>query len=104
MSRWSAARRDVCYTSMAAAKAAGGGIGPPAEAAWLLLYTMRFEIGLVTKSIAATDGRGRQRQLEPWTDTHTQDNYSNPRCACAPRVNKEIAPVVRLGSKVTASA
>ena len=25
----SAARRDVCYTSMAAAEAAGGGIGPP---------------------------------------------------------------------------
>ena len=28
-------------------------------------------------------------RLEPWTDTHTQDNYSNPR-ACAPRVNKYI--------------
>ena len=24
------------------AEAAGGGISPPAEAAWLLLYTMRF--------------------------------------------------------------
>ena len=23
------------------------------------------------------------------TCTYTQDNYSNPRCACAPRVNKE---------------
>ena len=22
------------------------------------------------------------------THTHTQDDYSNPRCACAPRVNK----------------
>ena len=22
--------------------------------------------------------------------THTQDNYSNPRCACAPRVNNDI--------------
>ena len=23
-----------------------------------------------------------------YTHTYTQDNYSNPRCACAPRVNK----------------
>ena len=31
-----------------------------------------------------------------WTHTHTytQDNYSNPRCACAPRVNKYCHPRV----------
>ena len=23
-----------------------------------------------------------------YTHTYTQDNYSSPRCACAPRVNK----------------
>ena len=23
------------------------------------------------------------------TNTHTQDNYRNPRCACVPRVNNE---------------
>ena len=26
--------------------------------------------------------------LDTHTHTHTQDDYSNPRCACAPRVNK----------------
>ena len=30
------------------------------------------------------------RGLDTHTHTHTQDNYSNPRCACAPRVNKPI--------------
>ena len=24
-----------------------------------------------------------------YTHTYTQDNYSNPRCACAPRVNEQ---------------
>ena len=24
------------------------------------------------------------------THTHTRDDYSNPRCACAPRVNKSL--------------
>ena len=28
------------------------------------------------------------------THTHTQDNYRNPRCACAPRVNKRNARVI----------
>ena len=46
----------MCYTSMAAAEAAGGGIGggigPPAEAAWLLLC---FEIGLSTISQVLTN-------------------------------------------------
>ena len=25
--------------------------------------------------------------IHTYTHTNTQDNYSNPRCACAPRVN-----------------
>ena len=27
---------------------------------------------------------------DTYTYTHTQDNYSNPRCACAPRVNNTL--------------
>ena len=33
----------------------------------------------------ADEGRGNTHSL-----THTQDNYRNPRCACAPRVNYSI--------------
>ena len=47
--------------------AAGGGIGPPAEAAWLLLYTMHFEIGLVTKLLM---GEG-DNNTDGHTHTHT---------------------------------
>ena len=28
------------------------------------------------------------RHTDTQTDTHTRDNYCNPRCSCAPRVNK----------------
>ena len=35
-----------------------------------------------TARIACAD-----RQTYIHTDTHTRDNYCNPRCACAPRVN-----------------
>ena len=32
-------------------------------------------------------------RTDRWTDRHTHDNYSNPRCACAPRVNKYLMDV-----------
>ena len=42
-----------------------------------------------------------------WTHTHThihtytQDNYSNPRCACAPRVNEnDMAPMCKTSSTI----
>ena len=28
--------------------------------------------------------------IHTYIHTYTQDNYSNPRCACVPRVNKQI--------------
>ena len=28
--------------------------------------------------------------MDTHVHTYTQDNYSNPRCACAPRVNEEM--------------
>ena len=29
-----------------------------------------------------------------YTHTYTQDNYSNPRCACAPRVNNKESVII----------
>ena len=36
-----------------------------------------------------------------YTHTYTQDNYSNPRCACAPRVNNYDATVLCMGTAST---
>ena len=33
--------------------------------------------------------------MDTYTHTYTEDNYSNPRCACAPKVNNVQLPVER---------
>ena len=46
---------------------------------------LRPPVCLVCRLVArvADEGRGHTH-----THTHTQDDYRNPRCACAPRVNR----------------
>ena len=48
-------------------------------------YRFRGLLLLVVAEMERTD-----RHTHTHTHTHTQDNYCNPRCACAPRVNKLI--------------
>ena len=51
-------------------------------------YKRFFRVAVYTifRGLDARDGR--KLRTETHTYTHTRDNYSNPCCACAPRVNK----------------
>ena len=37
---------------------------------------------------------GRKLRTDTQTHTHTRDNYSNPRCACAPRINESMTNIL----------
>ena len=57
-------------------------------AANLTLNTMASFVILLTARTARIACSDRHTYIH--TDTHTRDNYCNPRCACAPRVNYTI--------------
>ena len=45
------------------------------------------DIDNVMKGVALNALKARESRIEK-TDTHTENNYCNRRCACAPRINK----------------
>ena len=60
-------------------------------------HTHTHRPSTVTVAVHARRGLLTDRQTDRQTDTHTDTKYYNPRCACAPRVNKA-------GTKVRVSA
>ena len=45
------------------------------------------DIDNVMEGVALNALKARESRIEK-TDTHTENNYCNRRCACAPRINK----------------
>ena len=51
-----------------------------------VLRRIRWYLSFVIPMCEAA-GMSRHTHIHTYIHTYTQDNYSNPRCACAPRVN-----------------
>ena len=49
---------------------------------------LKLLVSLISRLVACSPRIVPDTQTHRHTDTHTQNDYCNPRCACAPRVNK----------------
>ena len=66
---------------------------------FLALITLKLLVSLISRLVACSARIVGDRQTDRQTDT--QDNYYNPRCACAPRVNY---PLIQIQTQSNTSA
>ena len=51
------------------------------------LVALKMLVSLISRLVACSPRIVVDKQTDGQTDGHTQNDYCNPRCACAPRVN-----------------
>ena len=59
------------------------------------LVALKMLVSLISRLVACSPRIVVDKQTDRQTDRHTQNDYCNPRCACAPRVNyTTIMPII----------